>query len=66
MKNNTSKYQENWDNVFSDEAKHRQKQIEKELLEKEQKFREELEKKQALEQKQQQKVFIKTKIKKLL
>ena len=66
MKKSNNKYQDNWENIFSEEAKAKQKQIEEDLLEKERLYALELEKKEDLEKQKQKKVIIKTKIKKLL
>lgn len=66
MKKGNSKYQDNWENIFSEEAKAKHKQLEQELLEKEQLYALELEKKEALEKQKQQKILIKTRIKKML
>lgn len=66
MKSTTKQYKENWNNIFSEEAKIRQYEIEKQLLEKEQQFRQQLEKKEILDKKKEEKLLIKNKIKKLL
>lgn len=66
MKKSNNKYQDNWENIFSEEAKAKQKQIEKELLEKERLYALELKKKEDLEKQKQQKIIIKNRIKKLL
>lgn len=66
MKNLSKAYKDNYDNIFSEEAKNRQKLIEQELLAKEQQYREELERKELIEKKKIEKMQIKNKIKKLL
>lgn len=66
MKSTTKQYKENWNNIFGEEAKIRRYEIEKQLLEKEQQFRQELEKKEFLDKKKEEKLLIKNKIKKLL
>lgn len=63
---NSNKYQINWDNVLSEEAKLKEKEKQESLLKKEQNYRLEQLKKEELEKKKIKTNEIKSKFKKII